>query len=178
MADQTNTQPRRSPPAGFDELARRLLDAGLPISKPLELAMSGEAVVLSLDTRATWSAWPAERGYTEEQIELLSRTVGRLVTSNRYLEAMATDVAERHDVEGRPVAMESMTDRHAAALDLHRRAQPKDGRPKEAKPMDKPKPADPAASTDTASTAPPATAPTPRIGPNGRPILGLRLGVR
>jgi sRNA-binding protein len=49
------------------------------------------------------------------------RAMGKYARSFRYLDAVASDSAMRHDIDGNPVGPVSELDRHSASLELYRR---------------------------------------------------------
>jgi len=49
------------------------------------------------------------------------RAMGKYARSFRYLDAVASDCAMRHDIDGNPVGPVSELDRHSASLELYRR---------------------------------------------------------
>ena len=114
------SQPQPAPPR-FVALAQELLAAGRPIPVPLERAVGGETVPLALSTRADLPVWCELRGYSTEQTARLMKAVGELVRTPRYLEAVAADLAERHDVDGKPVEPVAREHVLTAALMLHAR---------------------------------------------------------
>ena len=73
------------------------------------------------------ATWAIDRGYDDRQLAALEAALGSLVRSPWYREAMAADLSERHDADGRPVGHVSELDRHSAALMLHRHALRKAG---------------------------------------------------
>jgi hypothetical protein len=106
----------------FAELAAALQGAGLPIPAPLASALKGEFLPLALGTREAWPKWASDRGYGAEHVAALHRAVGRLVHHPLYVEAVAADLSERHDVNGVPVERVRPEDRLAAAMTLLQRA--------------------------------------------------------
>jgi ProQ/FINO family len=143
----------------FNDLAAALTEAGLLLPKPLRDAIDGDFKPLSLDTREIWPTWGREHGYDEGQVVVLMKAVGRFTRHPSYLDGLATDLSERHDVDGNPVERVKSKDRLAASMLLLQRGM------REVK------------KATTAPVKQPATArPSPVVaGPSTarRPIIGL-----
>jgi sRNA-binding protein len=77
-------------------------------------------------------ALPLKVGIYDELVALLPedndtrkafrRAMGKYARSFRYLDAVASDSAMRHDIDGNPIGPVSELDRHSASLELYRRA--------------------------------------------------------
>ena len=111
-----------SRPPRFAEIAAPLIAAGLPLPIPLSWALNGDPQPLALSTRTAWPQWAEANGYTAEQIQILEQCVAPLRLSNNYLQALAADLSERYDVDGKAVETVTAMDRHSAALMLHVRS--------------------------------------------------------
>jgi hypothetical protein len=107
---------------GFQDLARQLAAAGLPLPVPLQRAVEGDVRPVAIGAREAWAAWAAEHGYDAGQVETLQTALGKLTHSGAYRVALAVDLSERHDVDGRVVEPVGQFDRHSAALLEHVRA--------------------------------------------------------
>jgi ProQ/FINO family len=107
---------------GFQDLARQLAAAGLPLPVPLQRAVQGDVRPVAIGSREAWAAWAAEHGYDVGQVETLLTALGKLTHSGAYRVALAVDLSARHDVDGQAVEPVSVFDRHAAALVEHARA--------------------------------------------------------
>lgn len=76
-------------------------------------------------------ALPLKVGIYDELVALLPddsdtrkafrRAMGKYARSFRYLDAVASDSAMRHNIDGNPVGPISELDRHSASLELYRR---------------------------------------------------------
>jgi sRNA-binding protein len=76
-------------------------------------------------------ALPLKVGIYDDLVDLLPddwdtrkafrRAMGKYARSFRYLDAVASDSAMRHDINGNPVGPVSELDRHSASLELYRR---------------------------------------------------------
>jgi hypothetical protein len=162
----------------FDAFARELVAAGLPIPAPLKSAMEGEFLPLAITTREAWPRWAREHGHNDQQIETLSQAVGRLVRHPNYIEAMAADLSERVDIEGKGVQRVRPEDRLSASMILlwrgfkasTRAAAPPNG----AKRPPLPVPAPPPGPAPAPAAAPAEAAPQARASPSGRPVLSLK----
>lgn len=145
-------------PPGFAEIAAPLSAAGLPLPTPLQWALNGNSQPLAITTRTAWPQWAQAHGYSPEQVVVLMQCVGRLRSSTSYLQALAADLAERYDVDGKPVEMVTALDRHSAALMLHVRSLGKMTPPRlpkeEPASTIPPKPQSPAKPSDPQSASP------------------------
>jgi hypothetical protein len=88
----------------------------------LQWALNGDSQPLAITTRRAWPERAQAHGYSPEQIVILMQCVGRLRLSTNYLQALAADLSERYDVDGKPVEMVAALDRPSAALTLHVRS--------------------------------------------------------
>jgi ProQ/FINO family len=112
----------RTPKIGFQDLARQLVAAGLPLPVPLQRAVAGDVRPVAVGSREAWAAWAAERGYDAGQVETLLTALAKLTHSGAYRMGLASDLSERHDVDGQAVEAVGPFDRHSAALIEHARA--------------------------------------------------------
>jgi hypothetical protein len=102
----------------FDAIAGELLAAGLTLPPPIQAALDGQPIPLSLGTREQLPAWCAAHAYSPEQTDLLNRAISRLVTSPDYRRALSADLAVRVNLDGEPDGRVDRIDRHSAALSL------------------------------------------------------------
>ena len=172
MPNSSNRPPR------FAEIAAPLIAAGLPLPIPLQWALNGDSQPLALSTRTAWPQWAQANGYTAEQIQILEQCVAPLRLSNNYLHALAADLSERYDVDGKPVEMVTALDRHSAALMLHVRSLGKTTPPRLPKEEPastippKPQPQSPAKLSDPQSASPPPPPSKPEM--RGRETIYLK----
>ena len=101
-----------APTPQFMIVAERLAAAGLPLPSPLVRAVERDPAPLAVGSHEAWRAWAGAHGYGDQQIVDLLRSITSLVNSKLYLEALAADLAQRHDADGNPV--EPVADEHRA----------------------------------------------------------------
>jgi hypothetical protein len=156
----------------FAEIAAPLSAAGLPLPIPLQWALNGDPQPLALSTRTAWPQWAQANGYTADQIQILEQCVAPLRLSNNYLQALAADLSERYDVDGKAVEAVTPLDRHSAALMLHVRSLGKTTPPRppkeEAVPIAPPKaqPSNPQSAPPKAQPSNPQSAPPDSPAPS------------
>lgn len=144
----------------------------MPLPTPLSWALNGDPQPLALSTRTACPQWAKANGYTAEQIQILEQCVAPLRLSNNYLQALAADLSERYDVDGKAVETVTAMDRHSAALMLHVRSLGKTTLPRAPKLEEasatppKPQPPNPQ------SASPPPEPPKPQV--KGRETIHLK----
>ena len=110
------TDDKTTRPIGYIErLLNELRARDLPVPPVLE----GEAKPLALSTRTDLPVWCELHGYGNDEtaVNILQKAISAHVKSGSYISALASDLSERHDLDGQPVGgPASELDRHSAKI--------------------------------------------------------------